>query len=220
MSQRVLFEIEDDDPELTADDRDFVARLNELVQRPADDSVHGEAFHDDEDDLLIGAVSLFDPEENLHLAAMGVYVGDGRVRGDRFDQNYEFRPAPTPFAMDVTGDRDELVRSTAEWFTNVLQRPIVLYVWLHDRYAYAARYLFADTGETLCQSYSPRFAPPGQEKRLVEEGHVYGKGWIQTTGLPDPSLYLHIRGDLERAALPSGVPKATERAGLPRPWYE
>lgn len=220
MSQGVLFEIDDDDDETTADDRAFIAKLNEYVRRPPGDSVRGEAFRDEDDDVLIATVDISDPVENVHLAAMGVHVGDGRVRGDRFDRHYEFPPAPTPFAMDVSAGGEELPRSTADWFTRVLQRPIVLYVWLNDGYAYGARYLFADTGETLCQSYSKQLAPRGQEKRLIKEGHVHGMGWIQTTGLPGPSLYLHIRGDLERATLPSGVRQVTRRAALPRPWYE
>ena len=48
----------------------------------------------------------------------------------------------------------------------------------------------------------------------------YDEGWIQTVGLPAPSLYLHIRGDLERGSTVSGVPATTKRGPLPGLWYE
>jgi hypothetical protein len=89
-----------------------------------------------------------------------------------------------------------------------------------EGYAYAARYAFADSGETLCQSYVKTLAPPGQAEELTAAGHVHGKGWIQTVGLPAPALYLHIRGDLDKADVVPGVQATTRRGPLPNLWYE
>jgi hypothetical protein len=223
MPQRLIFEMDDDaDEEFTSDERAFVTRMSEHPGTVPDGPVYGLVFRAEGGDALVATVSLTDPEANLALVDLGVHLADGRVRGDRLHNQLFFLPeSPSPWALDETGDVDELAQRSAEWFTTMLHRPIVLYIWLHNRYAYAARYVFADTGETLSQSYIEQLAPAGQTERLIAGGHVRGKGWIQTTGLPAPSLYLHIRGDLELASsLPSDVPQATERGPISGVWYE
>jgi hypothetical protein len=122
--------------------------------------------------------------------------------------------------LTATGSVEALAERTAEWFEAVLARPVVLYVWLHDGYAYAARYAFGDTSETLVQCYSAGRAPSGQYDAVIAAGHVRGKGWLQTAGLSTPDLYFHIRGDLESAAIPAGVRPETMRGPLPGRWYE
>ncbi|MER6734013.1 hypothetical protein [Streptomyces puniciscabiei] len=49
---------------------------------------------------------------------------------------------------------------------------------------------------------------------------VHGRGWLQTIGLPTPTLYQHIRGDVGRAVLPSGIRAVTRRGPLAGVWYE
>jgi hypothetical protein len=127
---------------------------------------------------------------------------------------------PSSWALDSVGTHDELAELSADWFRRVLDKPVVLYVWLNDDYAYAARYAFADTGETLIQCYERQIAPAGQAADLIAAGHVHGRGWIQTIGLPNPSYYFHIRGDLANGVVPPGVPAATKRGPLSRLWYE
>ncbi len=83
------------------------------------------------------------------------------------------------------------MRDSTQWFAN---RPIVRHEWLHRRRVYADCYLFEDSGERLAQTYRSDWAPQGQEQRLIAEGFVHGKGWIQTLGLGEPDRVVHVRG--------------------------
>ena len=160
-------------------------------------------------------------ERGVALMDAGVHLLDNRVQGDRLDsQDFSLPERPSSWALAATGTPDELAEASAVWFRYVLERPIVLYVWIHDGYAYANRYDFADTGEPLCQGYDKRYAPAGQADELIAAGHVYGKGWIQTTGLPTPTTYIHIRGDLTKGAVLPGALAATRRGPLSGLWYE
>jgi hypothetical protein len=172
---------------------------------------------------LVAAADLTDPADRggRLLLRAGVHLLGDRVRGDRLhSQLYSLPERPSPWALDATGTHDRLAELSAHWFRRVLDKPIVLYVWLHDDYPYAARYAFADTGETLIQYYERKLAPASQAAELIAAGHVHGKGWIQTVGLPTPSCYLHIRGDFTKGTVLPGVPATTKRGPLPGFWYE
>jgi hypothetical protein len=171
---------------------------------------------------LIACAHLIDPDEpDRLLVSVGVHLLGDRVRGDRLHSQVHGLPArPSSWALDVTGDRDELVAAAAEWFRAVLAKPVVLYVWLRGDRAYAGRYAFADTDETLVQLYTRELAPPGQAEELIAAGHVHGRGWIQTTGLPTPSGFVHVRGDLAAGSVPAGVPVVRRRGPFPGLWYE
>jgi hypothetical protein len=80
--------------------------------------------------------------------------------------------------------------------------------------ALTPRYVLTDNDETLSQCYNDDLAPPVQAEELIAAGHVHGKNWIQTVGMPGPDLYLHICGDLDAAVLPSGVRAATKRGPI------
>lgn len=125
---------------------------------------------------------------NLVLLTVGVRLRAGSLHGDRLDlQSFVFPHAPSSLAVDASGPPDALAAVAAGWFDTLLHRPIVHQEWLHDRRVYAQRYVFADTGEPLVQSYDRRFAPPGQPEQLISEGHVHCAGWIQTSGLGPPN---------------------------------
>ncbi|MER5430578.1 hypothetical protein [Streptomyces sp. NPDC002588] len=224
MTTRTWFEIDDpdDDFEFNDTERAFVSALRERCGAWAPADVVGEIGRPDDWEALLAHVGLSDGEEpRRHLIELGVHLVGDRVRGDRLhNQLYLLPDRPSFWALDATGSTERLAELAAEWFRAVLDKPIVLYVWLHEGYAYAARYAFADSGETICQSYVERMAPQGQAAELSAAGHVHGKGWIQTVGLPMPSLYLHIRGDLERGSTIPGVPPTSRRGPLPGLWYE
>ena len=171
---------------------------------------------------LVAYVSLIDPaDRGRFLLHAGVHLLGDRVRGDRLhSQLFSLPECPSSWALDSVGTRDQLAELSTHWFRRVLDKPIVLYVWLHDGYAYAARYTFADTAETLIQCYTRELAPPGQAEELIAAGHVHGRGWIQTVGLPTPSCCLHIRGDLTKGTVLPGIPATTQRGPISGLWYE
>ncbi|NUR00751.1 MAG: hypothetical protein HOY79_30760 [Streptomyces sp.] len=68
--------------------------------------------------------------------------------------------------------------------------------------------------------YRKNLAPAGQAEELIAPGHVHGKGWIQTVGLPVPTLYQHVRGDRSRAVVPEGARAVSERGPLHGVGYE
>jgi hypothetical protein len=116
---------------------------------------------------------------------------------------------------------EHLAHAAADWLVTVLRRPVLLYVWLNGHQeAYAARYVFADTDETLAQAWDDRLAPPGRKRDLIKAGYVRGRGWVQVEGLPAPEVYVHVRGDLDAAVVPDGARASTRRGGLPGLWYK
>ncbi|WP_427921492.1 hypothetical protein [Streptomyces sp. cg40] len=228
MRKYTWFEVDDldDDFEFTDAERDFAAALRRHCTAWAPGDITGEVGRPEDWESLLAYVSLSDrgavePRQHLSLINLGVHLVGDRVRGDRLhSQLYTLPDQPSAWALDATGPADQLAQAAADWFRAVLDKPIVLYVWLHEGYAYAARYAFADSGETLCQIYAKTRAPEGQFEALTAAGHVHGRGWIQTIGLPTPSLYLRIRGDLDKGSVIPGVRATTKRGPLQGPWYE
>jgi hypothetical protein len=121
------------------------------------------------------------------LVTAGVRVRAGHLHGDRLDQqSYVFPDTPSSLAIDHDGSPDDLAATAASWFETLIRRPIVHQKWVHEGRVYAQRWMFADTGEPLVQSFTREWAPSGQPEQLIREGHVYGQGWIQTSGLGQP----------------------------------
>ena len=144
---------------------------------------------------LVAAVELSDPEAAVALGVFGVHLfSPYRVRGDELhNQTFHLPESPTGLALAVNGSPEEVVARCAEWFEGILRKPVVRYEWVHRRKVYARRWLFADTGEGLVQTYSRPDAPLGQTAKLIAAGHVYGRGWIQTSGLGNPDRTIPVR---------------------------
>lgn len=218
------FENDEPDDEITETDQAFLALLRERTAPFAaiepDDDVHGmaERFNG----ALAAYLSLGDPDEPRRLVDFGVHFSEERVRGDRMHNQFPaLTEPPTNWRLDATGTIEELADVSADWFAAILRKPVLLYVWLNaDSYAYAARFAFADTNQTLIQCYNKQLAPPGQAEELIAAGFVHGRGWIQTTGLPAPHFYLHIRGDIDAARIPPGTQAASQRGPIGGLWYE
>jgi hypothetical protein len=226
LAAHTWFEIDPSDAaELSGAELAFAAalRAHSRAWTPTDVDGYVAGFAADGlEEPLVAYVNLTDPaNQNRGLLSAGVHLLGDRVRGDRLhSQVYSLPERSSSWALDSTGTHDQLAEVSAHWIRRVLDKPIVLYVWLHDGYAYAARYAFADTGETLIQYYARKLAPAGQAEELIAAGHVHGKGWIQTVGLPTPSCYSHIRGDLTKGTVLPGVPATAKRGPLPGFWYE
>ena len=124
---------------------------------------------------------------DVALITAGVRVHAGHLHGDRLDdQHYVFPDTPSSLVVDADGSPEELATAATTWFETLVRRPIVRQDWVHKGRIYAQRYVFADTGEPLSQMYRNDWAPSGQPEQLIRSGHVYGRGWIQTSGLGRP----------------------------------
>jgi hypothetical protein len=219
------FEIDDPDDEFefTEAERAFAGALRERAEAWSVRHAHNWVGRpEDDDSALLVSVSLSDRERRLSLGNFGVHFTGRRVRGDRLHSQLFYLPEqPTGLALEVSGSPDELADRCAEWFEGVLRKPVVLLEWLHEGAVYAARYVFADTAEGLCQSYDKALAPQGQPEALIASGHVRGRGWIQTAGLGAPDRFLHVRGDLAPGTVPGAKreePSGT-RSGAVGVWY-
>jgi hypothetical protein len=217
------FEIDEPDDEISDTDLAFLALLRErtapLAAMESDSAIY--ALAQPSEGAFAAYLSLGDPAEPRHLVDVGVHFSGDRVRGDRMHSQFpSLTEPPTSLRLDATGTVEELADVSAEWFAAVLRKPVLLYVWLNaDRYAYAARFAFADTNQTLIQCYNGQLAPHGQAETLIAAGHVHGRGWIQTTGLPAPHCYVHIRGDIAAAIIPART-QAAPRGPISGLWYE
>jgi hypothetical protein len=131
---------------------------------------------------------------DVALITAGVRVHAGHLHGDRLDdQLYVFPDTPSSLVIDAEGSPKELAAVATTWFETLAQRPIVRHEWTHKGRIYAYCYVFADTGEPLVQMYRDDWAPPGQPEQLIRDGHVYGRGWIQTSGLGQPDQVTPIK---------------------------
>jgi len=205
----------EDPSDITDQERNFASALSEATSalvRPGahvHDLLISAAYADHGQNTLVAALSISDwlaERPIISLLSFGVHFSGVGVRGGRLHSQLYHLSGETPsLALDAHGDIDDLARKTAAWFEVVLCRPIVLHVWMHQGRAYASRYEFADTHETLVQAYNRPIAPQDQYERLIAEGYVHGKGWLQTTGLPAPDFYTPVRGDMGRAQIPDGA---------------
>ncbi|MGW5426699.1 hypothetical protein ACWET9_05670 [Streptomyces sp. NPDC004059] len=149
-------------------ERAFAAALRERTAGWASAGVGGELGRTDAWDSLVACLSFGDRGGRLHLLYAGVHFNGDRVRGDRLhNQLFTLTDRPSGWGLEATGTVEELADRSARWFRTVLDKPVVLYVWLNaDRYAYAARFAFADDDQTISQLYREDPAPPGQSEEL------------------------------------------------------
>jgi hypothetical protein len=114
--------------------------------------------------------------ERLSLLTVGAYLDGFTVRGDVLhNQLFTFPGTPTSLAFTASGNPAELAVVTADWFETIWRRPVVRYEWLRRGQVYADRYLFADTGQSLCE------------------------GRVRTANLTTPDRIVHVRGEPSRS---------------------
>jgi hypothetical protein len=112
-----------------------------------------------------------DPVGRLLLLTVGVYFTETAMRGDRLHNQLLTLPnEPTQLAVAQAGPLQEVAHRAADWFHDILRRPIVRYEWLREGRVYAQRWLFADS-----------------EHSLVE-------GRVRSGELGPPDRRIHIRG--------------------------
>lgn len=173
---------------LTAGQRAFLGALRECLE----DRLRPYCCELTEHNLLL-VLDVDAPE--VALVSVGLELRGRALRGDRISiHDRAFPPEPTSDGFVMEGSAVELAARGVELLERFANAPVVKHEWLHRGRVYAECYLFADSGERLAQMYRGEWAPLGQEDRLVAEGSVHGKGWIQTRGLSEPDRVIHVRG--------------------------
>ncbi|GAA0350419.1 hypothetical protein NE235_26595 [Actinoallomurus spadix] len=196
MSGNPWFEIDDPANEWGFDavESAFAARLRELAGSWEVAYAHSWVGRPEDDASLLAVISLSDEPRGLSLVDIGVHVVGSTLRGDRLHNQLYFLPdRPTSLATEAAGSPAHLAEHAAQWFEAILRKPVVRYEWEHNGRVYAERYLFADSGEGLCQRYNDLLAPHGQKASLTAAGHVTPNGWVQTSGLGRPDRVVSIR---------------------------
>ena len=101
---------------------------------------------------LLVIVDIPAPGENLILLTAGAYLDGDHVTGDELHNQMFTLPAePTPIGFEESGSPEVLAARTGHWFGTLLHRPIVRHEWLRSGEVYAHRWLFADSGQPLCE---------------------------------------------------------------------
>lgn len=181
-----FFELQSEEP--TADQRAFLGALRERLE----DQLWPYCCELTEHNLLL-VLDVDAPE--VALVSVGLQLHGRTLRGDRISiHDRAFPPEPTSDGFVMEGSAVELATRGAELLERFANAPLTKHEWVHRGRVYAECYLFADSGERLAQMYRSDCAPLGQEDRLVAEGSVHGKGWIQTRGLGEPDRVVRVRG--------------------------
>jgi hypothetical protein len=101
---------------------------------------------------LLVIVDIPAPGENLILLTAGAYLDGDHVTGDELHNQMFTLPAePTPIGFEESGSPQVLAARTGHWFGTLLRRPVVRHEWLRSGEVYAHRWLFADSGQPLCE---------------------------------------------------------------------
>jgi hypothetical protein len=112
------------------------------------------------------------PGFRLSLLTVGAYLDGSKICGDELHNQMLTLPAePTRLAFTESGSPRELAAVTGDWFETIWRRPVVRYEWLRSGEVCAHRFLFADTGEGLCE------------------------GRVRTAALGAPDRIVHVRGE-------------------------
>lgn len=144
-------------------------------------------------DRLVLALDVDAP--GVALVSVGLELRGDRLRGDRLGvHDRSFPPGPTPDGLVAVGEPDVLAARGAELLERVAGRAVVRHEWIHEGRVYAHCYLFEHSGERLAQMFRGDWAPPGRAESLAAEGHVRGRGWVQTSGLGAPDRVVPVPG--------------------------
>jgi len=205
------------DPDLapTSDESAFLKGLARSTRRWPSDGVRSHAARDDYDDrLLVALVAVV--ADGHEVLVVGVHLDEGRVRGDRLDNNRQPSQPPTTLVLPTSSTGDTALTShsvehVSTWFDAILRRPVERLEWWHNGVPYAVRDQFADTCEALCEAYDSSRAPGGPWARLIAKGRDRAPGWTRTGDLGPPDRAVPIRRDGDVVATPALPPFV---------WYE
>lgn len=186
VDDRAWFEVEGG--ALTTDQLAFLSALRQRL----DDRLRPYCVEESEECLSL-VLDVHAPD--IALISVGLELRGRTLRGDRISvHDRSFPPSPTSDGFVVAGEPSELAARGADLLQGFALRPVVRHEWLHEGRVFASCYILEDSGERLAQMFRSDWAPPGEEERLIAEGFVFGKGWLQTRGLGEPDRVILVRG--------------------------
>ncbi|WP_189668805.1 hypothetical protein [Promicromonospora soli] len=91
---------------------------------------------------------------------VGVHFSRDKIVGDQVHNQLTTLPAtPTAIELRAVGSARVLAKSTSEWLRVLATRGYAREEWVHEGAVYTRRYVVADTGEPLAESYDHMRAP-------------------------------------------------------------
>jgi hypothetical protein len=95
-------------------------------------------------------LDISDREAPMSLMSIGVYFDGRRLRGDHLhNQSFELPDVPTPDAISAEEQPEELAARAADWFEELLRRPLVRREWRRRGRIVARRWEEETTGRPL-----------------------------------------------------------------------
>ena len=99
---------------------------------------------------------------NLELLSVGVCFDGASIRAGQI-HNQCFYPYPEEKSkvavLEATGDPQHLAKIAADWFEQVMARPVEKHEWQRDGRTWC-RYVFSDTGTGICSTGFGDFRTP------------------------------------------------------------
>lgn len=191
----------EEDPEdgLTDDESRFLTALRTRAVTWAEDPAYSmiNVVEQGKWRRLLARMDLPSDEDHI-LLTFGAFYQRGVVYAGELHNQWLELVGDTIPPLAKTGSADELGTAVADWFQQILERPVTRAEWIHDGHTYAKAWRFADDGRVLSQSYDQRAAPDGLEQHLIDEGHVHGKGWVQVAGIGQPDRVVTVRPTAEQ----------------------
>lgn len=138
------------------------------------------------DGAIVATVWVTDRAERV-LLSVGIHFSPGLMRAGRVHHGH---PPELPPLVEATGDDEELVDRAIGWLDTVLRRPVERREWWYLGRPYAARYQFADTGETLLQAFERSRMPWRRHRQLRTTGDVD----TSLLGAPDATIAVRANG--------------------------
>lgn len=203
-----------DEAELSPDDQAFATILRERAAAWQTDDEWHESWTDvwDGDEARKGILAGLDLgviDQDIHGAA---HV-QGRLHCGPLHAYQALFWCPWSPGLEHTeqGSPEDLAHHAADWFENLLRRPVVLWLWSRRRFGhrdfYAGRYEFADSADLIAEWYDHERAPAAETRQLRENGHYIehaSKLRLTTEGLRQPDAFRYIRGARAAARIPTG----------------
>lgn len=163
---------ETDDDQLSPNAMAFATSLRGRAARWPMSPCNSCLFPAEDGRPVIGYLDRGTPGSNLGLITVGVHFFEDWIIADKVhDQGFHLPAEPTPLRMEACGPPAELGDRVADWFEEIITRPVVRGEWHHRGQVYFEAYEFVD-GYPLVSIFRDELAPAGQAGRRGEPDHI------------------------------------------------